>query len=163
MRLCLRSKIGDHHNQAVMTFSCRSLFLLLVLCATVLRMGGAHVHVALDHDEALPVLHDGWHANAPDQHAIHAEQDADAHDHAAHDHNSYQHAQVSLDQQALSKKLGADLALDALLFVLILLCIPLAVGTLRLPSINSFLPATRLVHLRPPLRGPPRLSPSLKH
>lgn len=143
-----------------MKYVCRSFILLLCLCALAVRVSGVHVHVALDHDETQHVSHV---AIFDLHHAAHVDHDAhaDAHPHDVTDgvyNDGHKHIEVNLDNQALSKKPGTDLGLDALLCVAILLCILLAPRQLRLPLTRQTAPLyKRLAYLRPPLRGPPLL------
>ncbi len=129
----------------------RSFTLLLCLCALALRVSGVHVHVALDHQDT--------------QHHTHIVADLHQEIHVAHGHGpahedaaegQHQHAEVNLDSQALSKKPGADLGIDALLFIATLFCFLLAPRKPILPLARLLAPPPqRRVHLRPPLRGPP--------
>lgn len=134
--------------------------LLLCLCALALRTGGAHVHVALDHREAPHEIHHEWHHDANTLHTVHAEHDTNSsthqHDGADHDDSLHAHAEVSLDSKALSKKNGGSLDPQLLLFVVTLCALLPAAGRRLQPALRSFLPtADLLIHLRPPLRGPP--------
>lgn len=138
----------------------RCLILLLCLCALALRAGGAHVHVGLDHQDVHPEdSQNHVHMVAPDLHGElhpddhHHQHDADDHDDAV---GHQQHMVVDLDGQALSKKPSADPALDELLFAATLILLLLAPGKLILSSTHLIAPPLqRLIHLRPPLRGPP--------
>lgn len=142
-----------------MTLHLRSFTLLLCLCALALRVSGMHVHVPIDHDDSQQQAH----IAAFDLHQdLHQEGHLDhhAHDHdAAHEDaadDQHQHVAVDLDSQAVSKKPGADLGFDALLHIATLFCLLLASGKLILPPVRLTAPLLqRLVHLRPPLRGPP--------
>ncbi len=132
----------------------RSFTLLLCLCALALRMGGMHAHVAVDHDDSQNHTHFAAFDLHQTQHA-----DNGAHDHdAAHEDAAEprQHIQVDLDNEALNKRLSADPGIDALLLIATLLCLLLPSRQLVLPPTRQIAsPLQRLVHLRPPLRGPP--------
>lgn len=128
-------------------------FLLLVTCLAFLVMqgGGAHLHLCLDGSEAPSAVHfadSGLH-HTDDVPAEHA------HDHgeASHHHD----AEVSLASKAISKVSSLDLpAIAGLLFFVLALVpwtrapLPGAPAQLRVPRTPP--------HVRPPLRGPPRIS-----
>lgn len=141
-----QAPISASYTHRIMVIA-RSITLLLCLCALALRVGGMHVHVAVDHSEAPHQAHFA----AFDLHqAGHDASDAGV----TGDH--HEHIEVSLDGEALSKKPGSDLGSDALLFIATLLFLLLAPRKLMRP-LNRLRapPLQRFAHLRPPLRGPP--------
>lgn len=120
------------------------LMVLLCIAILVVRVGGAHLHLCLDGQEAPASVHladDGLHHDA-----------ADATDAGHHD--------VDLDlgnEDLLAKLTKIDLPGIALLVVVFLLLSAFHRTRADFPD-PLLCGAGRRVHLRPPLRGPPCLS-----
>lgn len=128
-------------------FSFRPLLILLLCIATlVMRIGGLHAHLCIDGDESPTVLHfedAGLHAS------LHHEGIERASDH--HDD-----LELKVDGDALTKLGSLELPALVALFLLALL---LPAAAARLPRFAAaWLQPRSAIHLRPPLRGPPRFS-----
>lgn len=118
------------------------VLLIVLLAVLVTRLGGAHLHLCFDGQEAPTTLHAG-----------------EAVDHDQGHHLDEQHSDKDVDVlgAALLKKSSgaADMpVLLAVCLVLLLLLLPGARGRWPSAAFQQFFPYQPL-RLRPPLRGPP--------
>ena len=124
-------------------FGRKSRFALALLCAfmVAMRVAGAHLHLCLDGTEPPVSLH------VADTGSHHAEEPGESH--------VDRDVTISGDYVAKKSSFGLDLAmLAAILFMLLLL--PMRRGATRQAHTAPLLPLPARLHLRPPLRGPPR-------
>jgi len=122
----------------------RVLFALLFILAVMLRIGGAHAHYCFDGSEPPVTLH-----LSSDFGRHHSGESPSAAEHADVD--------VSLATEALVKKSNPNLDLPALLAVFVGLSFLLLQPRQSPIPFYSLLPIrARSLHIRPPLRGPPR-------
>lgn len=125
-------------------------FLLVMACLAmlVMRLGGVHQHLCFDGSEAPSALHfvDGGLHHVETGHGVSIDDGFHHHD-----------VEVSAADDGVTKLPSLDLPVLALLIAVSLL-LPLG----RRSGLRPARPYTRLspppLHLRPPLRGPPRFS-----
>lgn len=114
---------------------------IVLLAVLVTRLGGVHLHLCFDGNEAPATLH------APDT-ADHAH---------SHHHMDGQQADKDLDVLGamLVKKSGGSADLPALLAVCLVLLLLLPHARGQWPAAASHFVFPQFLLLRPPLRGPP--------
>ncbi|WP_293373708.1 hypothetical protein [Nevskia sp.] len=132
----------------------RLLIVSLCIALLALRFGGAHLHLCFDGSEAPSALHFAdaglHHADAGQGHADKRSLSGDG---AHHDD-----VEVSIASDAIAK-LSSSLDVPTLAVLLIAALLLFCQGRTPAPSVPSRLRLPRSpLHLRPPLRGPPRHS-----